>query len=149
MSFPFDAYLDNNSTGNPASKTVHDNVHENRVNGLPMSSTLEWALRHKHNETNNIITNLTTNANQANAPPGNNINLRRTAGDVKRKEKEKVENDPGFIIKYLPFVLLVLVIAYFFFMSQDTKTIKSIDGIYKPNEALLYARNIACEVQPH
>lgn len=156
MSFPFDAYLGNNSAiaANPVAKTIQENVHENKSQGLQMSPALEWAFRYKHSQDNNIVTNLpgNTGTSAVNNIPNNNqtgIDLRRRAGDNKQKVERKLEIDSGFFFRYLPFLLLVLVIIYFYMTSGwDTKSTKTIEGIYKPNEALLYARNIACEIQP-
>ena len=136
--FPFEEYLGNNSAQRPTS--------EPQPAVRPsMSPALEWALRHKHAEAGNIITNLPNGT----GPPVAGIDLRRTANDIKKKEKKEVEIDHGFFIKYLPFLLILAVVLYFFFMMDNGgKSIKGTDSIYKPNEALLYARNIACEVQP-
>lgn len=145
--FPFDEYLVDNTRPNLANKTVNEVPVLSRQ---PMSPALEWALRHKHAEANGIISNLPNNITPGGAGNTGGINLRRTANDIKKKDKKEAEIDPGFLIRYLPFLLILAVLLYFFFMMDtSSKTTKGFEGIYKPNEALLYARNISCEVQPH
>ena len=139
--FSIDDYLGGNTKARLPDKMTAPATIINKPGGLSMTPALEWALRQKHADAANIITN---------NPPGTaggGINLRRTANDVKKKEK-KEEVDPGFLIKYLPFLLILAVVLYFFLGAEEKKPLNVLDGIYKPNEALLYARNISCEIQP-